>query len=65
MNKMSQEVTRSSPVESGRTEGLQVDRFTLLRRLGAGGYGEAWQAVDPDRRDQHRDGHVVLKFLHQ
>lgn len=64
MKKGSLTETRNQPTEYHRKNGLQVDRFTLLHRLGAGGYGEAWLAVDPGRRDQHREGHVVLKFLH-
>jgi formylglycine-generating enzyme required for sulfatase activity len=43
--------------------GTVVDRFELVEFLGQGGMGQAWKAVDPTRRDDRRDGFVVLKFL--
>ena len=33
-------------------------RFTLTRRLGAGGFGEVWEVVDPTRSEP-----VALKIL--
>lgn len=45
--------------------GMVVDRFELDRFLGNGGMGEVWLAIDPQRRDDRRAGHVVLKFLRQ
>ena len=41
-----------------------VGRFRLVRYLGEGGFGVAWQAADPKKQDEHRGGEVVLKFLH-
>ncbi|MFN9221589.1 MAG: SUMF1/EgtB/PvdO family nonheme iron enzyme [Planctomyces sp.] len=35
----------------------------LQRTLGIGGFGEAWLAIDPQRKDDRRTGEVVLKFL--
>jgi formylglycine-generating enzyme required for sulfatase activity/serine/threonine protein kinase len=40
-----------------------VDRFTLQMFLGEGGMGSVWLAEDPKRKDDVRDGRVVLKFL--
>ena len=55
-------------IPTGDFSDLQPDRyigrFRLLRRLGEGGFGVAWQAVDPQKQDEHRSGEVVLKFLH-
>ena len=40
-----------------------VGRFTLQNFLGEGGMGSVWLAEDPKRKDDVRDGRVVLKFL--
>jgi formylglycine-generating enzyme required for sulfatase activity len=41
----------------------QIGRFLVQKKLGVGGFGEAWLAIDPLRQDHLRDGQVVLKFL--
>ena len=46
-------------LQSGRL----VGRFTLQTFLGEGGMGSVWLAEDPTRKDDVRDGRVVLKFL--
>jgi hypothetical protein len=38
--------------------GARFGRFTLTRRLGAGGFGEVWEVVDPTRSER-----VALKIL--
>ncbi len=43
--------------------GQTVGRFQLLEMLGHGGMGQAWKAVDPNRKDENNAGFVVLKFL--
>ena len=40
-----------------------VGKFQLVELLGHGGMGQAWKAIDPDRKDDDNDGFVVLKFL--
>ena len=42
---------------------LKVGRFNLIQLLGEGGMGSVWLAEDPTRKDDVRDGRVVLKFL--
>ena len=46
-------------LQSGRL----VGRFALQTFLGEGGMGSVWLAEDPTRKDDVRDGQVVLKFL--
>ncbi|WP_417380110.1 SUMF1/EgtB/PvdO family nonheme iron enzyme [Gimesia sp.] len=43
--------------------GQLADRFELVRMLGHGGMGQAWLVIDPCRKDEEREGYVVLKFL--
>jgi len=43
--------------------GSRVGRFTLRERLGTGGQGQAWLAVDPNRSSPGEEGWVVVKFL--
>ncbi|MFN5437684.1 MAG: protein kinase domain-containing protein, partial [Planctomyces sp.] len=57
------ELTQEMTGDFGTHAGQQVGRFILQRQLGVGGMGEAWLAVDPQRRDEQRAGEVVLKFL--
>jgi serine/threonine-protein kinase len=45
---------------SGAAAGRQLGRFTLLERLGAGGFGEVWKAWD-----ELLDRPVAIKFPHQ
>ncbi|MBL8814103.1 MAG: serine/threonine protein kinase [Planctomycetaceae bacterium] len=40
-----------------------MGRFVLQQFLGEGGMGSVWLAEDPTRKDDVRDGLVVLKFL--
>jgi hypothetical protein len=46
------------PVGAGLAPGARFGRFTLVRRLGAGGFGEVWEVVDPTRPEP-----VALKIL--
>lgn len=43
--------------------GLRISRFTLRKKLGSGGQGQAWLAADPNRQGETVEGLVVLKFL--
>lgn len=43
--------------------GRRIGRFTLQKKLGSGGQGQAWLANDPHREGDGVEGLVVLKFL--
>ena len=43
--------------------GRPIGRFTLRKKLGSGGQGQAWLARDPNREGDGVEGLVVLKFL--
>ncbi len=43
--------------------GLQIGPYRLDKRLGKGGMGEVWRAIDPTRGDDENPGYVALKFL--
>lgn len=42
---------------------MVVGNLTLDKRLGKGGMGEVWRAVDPTRGDASNPGYVALKFV--
>ena len=50
--------TDSNPALPARAPGLQIGRYTLERRIGAGGMGEIWEAYHPGLRCK-----VALKML--
>ncbi|MBL8890268.1 MAG: protein kinase [Planctomycetaceae bacterium] len=45
--------------------GMYVGSHLLDKRLGKGGMGEVWRAVDPTRGDESSPGYLALKFLPQ